>query len=50
MSVIVLTFFICVWIGGVCWILGVIQKQFQKSRSKYQRLKVDMRKSMLNKE
>ena len=54
MGVIFLTLFICVYIGVVCWTLGfiqrVVQKKFQKSNSKYQRLKTEMRKSMSNKE
>ena len=50
MGVIIGTIFICVWIGGICWILGIVQKTFQHSNSKYQRLKAEMRKSMSNKE
>ena len=50
MGVIIGTIFICIWIAGVCWILGAIQKRILQSNSKYQRLKAEMRKSMLKKE
>jgi hypothetical protein len=34
-----LTLFACVWIGGVCWVLGFIQKKYQQRKNKYQQLK-----------
>ncbi len=40
---ILLTFFACVWIGILCWVLGFVQKKFQQVNSKYQRLKKDQR-------
>ncbi len=39
MNVIFLTFFACIWIGGICWILGFVQNKYQQVNNKYQRFK-----------
>jgi len=41
MDVIILTFFACVWIGGVCWVLGFFQNKFQQLNNKFQRFKTE---------
>ena len=30
LGTIILCFFACVWIGGVCWVLGFVQDKFQQ--------------------
>ena len=47
MGILILTFFACVWIGGVCWILGAIQRKFQRSNNKYKQSKMDKNKELL---
>ncbi len=39
LGTIILCLFACVWIGGVCWVLGFIQKKYQQRKNKYQQLK-----------
>lgn len=36
---IILAFFACVWIGGVCWVLGFVQKKYQQRNNEYQQRK-----------
>ena len=39
MVVIILTIYICLWVSGVCWVLGFIQNKFQQAIDKYRRFK-----------
>lgn len=43
---IILAFFACVWIGGVCWILGFIQKNFNNATMNINNIKTEKRKSI----
>ena len=36
---IILTFFACLWIGLLCWVLGLIQRKFQQRNNEYQQRK-----------
>lgn len=39
MIVMILTFFICLWVGGICWILGFIQTRFYRRHNEYHQRK-----------